>query len=135
MDIIFNIVAALLQFTSYVTGLSYKEINIIVYYILGPFIYISLIDKIFKRHWLKIIFGVGFTIFFLSIRNFKEFSEWLFEKSVIFLLSFEKFGWDYVVASVIICVILPGILFVLLFYYAYKTQIEEYKKILNQIRQ
>ena len=102
MSLVFSTVASILQGISYMTGLTFKEINIIVYYMVAPFLYIALIDRIYKKHILKIIFGVGAIIFFLFIENFRELSEWLFDKSVIFLLSFEGFGLDYVTASVII---------------------------------
>ena len=129
MSLIFDIVAATLQLISYMTGLSYKEINIIVYYVMAPFLYLALIDRIYKKHFLKIIFGIGVIGLLLYIGNFRESSEWLFDKSVMFLLSFERFGLDYVAASVIICVVLPGVLFVYLFYCAYKSEI---KKMLNR---
>ena len=124
MSFVFEIVASSLQLISFLTGLTYQEINIIVYYIVIPFVYLTLVDKICKRHWFKIIFAVGVCIFFLSIRDFRVFSERLFEQSVIFLESFSKIGWDYIAASVIICVIVPGILFGVLFYCAYKSEIQ-----------
>ncbi|MBU4333336.1 MAG: hypothetical protein KKD07_02725 [Candidatus Omnitrophica bacterium] len=132
MSLVFNIIAYSLDFISYITGLTYKEINIIVYYMVIPFIYIALIDRISKKHFLKVIFGIGIVMFFLSVKNFHAFSEWFFDASVVFLKSFEQIGWNYVVASVIICVVIPGILFVLLFYYAYRTEINTAFKINNK---
>jgi ABC-type transport system involved in cytochrome bd biosynthesis fused ATPase/permease subunit len=43
--------------------------------------------------------------------NFQQFSEDLFNKSVELLKSFKIIGWDYVQASVIICVLIPVIIF------------------------
>ena len=128
MGLLFNIVYALLMLLSMVTGLTYQEINIIVYYVLIPFIYLALFDKIFNRHLLKIIFGVGVIILCVLIKDLRAFSNWLFGKSVNFLLGFEKIGWNYIVASVIVCVIIPGIIFLVLFYFAFKTRIHGFFK-------
>jgi len=119
MKLIFALVAALLLLISYLTGLTYKEINVITYYFFVPFVYLALLDKIINRHWFKIIYGFGLVVFLVKVKDLGSFSEWLFDKSVLFLLSFEQIGWNYIVASVIICVILPGILFIILFHYAY----------------
>ena len=128
MGLLFNIIYALLMLLSMVTGLTYQEINTVVYYVLIPFIYLALIDKIFNRHLLKIIFGVGVIILCVLIKDLRAFSNWLFDKSVNFLLGFEKIGWNYIVASVIVCVIIPGIIFLMLFYFAFKTRIHEFFK-------
>ena len=39
--------------------------------------------------------------------KFRDRCDWVFIKSVDFLLWFKKIGWNYVVSSVIICVIIP----------------------------
>jgi hypothetical protein len=108
---------------SLLTGLTYKEINIVVYYILIPLVYLALADKIFKGHWLKTCFLFLVVIFILSIKNFEEFSCWLFDQSVMFLLSFSVIGWDYIAASVIICAVIPGVLFLVLSYFTFKSKI------------
>ncbi|MFA6281520.1 MAG: hypothetical protein WCY05_03350 [Candidatus Omnitrophota bacterium] len=132
MQIIFSIVYYFLLFLSMITGLTYKEINIITYYILIPFIFICLIDKIIKKHISKIAFILGLLVFCLTIKNPRIYAKWLFDQSVIFLQRFEKIGWNYIVASVIICVIIPGILLCLLIYYAYPAKMEKVTKLLNK---
>lgn len=114
MNFIFDIVAGGLNFIASVTGLTYEEINIIVYYFIIPFTYFILIDKYFKKHYLKIGFVIVSLIFFLSVKSFKEFSEWLFEKSAIFLNSFNFLGLDYYYASVVICVFIVILVYVFL---------------------
>ena len=44
MNIIFMIVRDLLLYIAKITGLSYNEINIITYYYIIPFFYLTLID-------------------------------------------------------------------------------------------
>lgn len=54
MNFIFRIVADSLDWVASVTGFSYNEINIIAYYLILPFFYVVLVDRIFKKHFLKI---------------------------------------------------------------------------------
>ncbi len=40
-------------------------------------------------------------------------------RSVDFLLSFQFLGWNYIVSSVLICVVFPAIVLFVMFHYAY----------------
>ena len=120
MEKLFIIIRDLLVLLSRYTGFSYKAINIIVYYYIIPFIFIILIDKIYKIHYFKISFILVLSIFVLLIHDFEKFSIWLFKKSANFLNSFSFLGWDYTVASVIICVFIPILALSFLIYYTYK---------------
>lgn len=119
MDLIFFIVYKALVMLSEWTGLSYNEINIVVYYILTPFVFFALIDKIIKKPittigWLLVLIVSAF-----FIDDFGTFSDELFAGSVVFLKWFSIIGINYVAASVIICVILPAALFFILLHFAY----------------
>ena len=118
MEIIFNLVVWILLKISSATGLTYNEINIIVYFFIIPMIYIFMIDKMLKRHILKISFLV-ISILVLLIFDFHQFSDILFYASRNFLLSFGLIGLNYVVASVIICVVIPTIIFLVLLYLSF----------------
>ena len=120
MNKIFIIVKDILIVLSSITGFSYQAINIIVYYYIIPFIFILFIDLIYKIHYFKISFILVLTILTILINDFEKFSEWLFNKSEKFLNSFSFIGWNYVVASVIICVIIPIIVLSFLVYFAFK---------------
>ena len=120
MNKIFIIVKDILIVLSSITGFSYKAINIIVYYYIIPFIFILFIDLIYKIHYFKISFILVLSILTILINDFEKFSEWLFNKSLMFLNSFSFIGWNYVVASVIICVIIPIIVLSFLVYFAFK---------------
>lgn len=128
MNIVFKIVEGTLSWFSDLIGLSYKEVNIILYFIIIPFIFIHLINKILDTRILKIGFAIGVLFFFIIVTDFQKFSIWLFDRSFDFLNSFDNIGLDYTQASVIICVILPGIIFLILFYFAYKTKINYFLK-------
>ena len=119
METIFIIIRDLLVLLSRHTGFSYKAINIIVYYYILPFIFILFIDEIYKIHYLKISFILVLSILTLLINDFEKFSEWLFNYSKKFLNSFSFIGWNYVSASVIICVFIPIIVLSFLIYSAF----------------
>ncbi|MFC5049058.1 hypothetical protein ACFPK9_15880 [Rubritalea spongiae] len=121
MHSVFQAVYEILKSLSDLTGFSYNEINIIAYYIIAPLVYISLIDKILGKHILKIIFLVLVGTSLVFIPDFRVFSDWLFDRSVDFLLWFEVIGWNYTVSSVFICVLFPGILLIALMYYAFPS--------------
>jgi hypothetical protein len=103
---------------AFVTGFTYNEINIIVYYILLPFVYVALVDRLFKKHSLKIAYVLGWGVLILLLKDFRAFSDALFKYSVDFLLLFGPLGLNYTAASVVICVVLPALVFALLSLFA-----------------
>ena len=114
MDNIFIIVRDTLSILSRVFHLSYNAINIIVYYIIIPMIYLIIIDLIiggyyFTISYLFILLGAA-----IIIKDYNVFFDWLFEKSALFLYSFSVIRWNYYVASVIICVFVPLIVLIIL---------------------
>jgi len=112
---IFRIVADALLYIAKITGLTYNEINIIVYYFIIPFTWLILLDYIFKFHYLKAGFIIFAVVFFLSCKNFRNFSDWLFDKSVDFLNIFNHIGSNYVASSVWICVAIQILIYCVLF--------------------
>ena len=115
-DKIFKIVANFLSFVAHKTKLTYNEINIIVYYFAIPFSWLCLLDIFFNFHNFKIAFAVFTLGFIVGCRNFKTYSDWLFEKSVLFLNYFNKYGSNYIVSSVWICVSLPIVIYAILIF-------------------
>ncbi len=113
---IFDSVYRLLKWLSAITGLTYHEINIVVYYILVPLAFMYLIDRIFKSRKLVIGFIVLIVIALLLIPDFSSFSTNLFNASVDFLKWFDNIGLNYVQASVVICVVVPTIVILGLIY-------------------
>ena len=119
MNPLFNAVARTLDWIASVTGFTYNEINIIAYYIVIPFVYVVLLDRIIHKHVLKIAYTFVWVAILVVIRNFSEFCDALFKVSVDFLLMFSAVGLDYVAASVVICVILPALVFAVLLLMAF----------------
>ena len=121
MNTTFEMVSSLLKWMAELSGFTYNEVNIIAYYIILPFAYVILADRIFEKHILKILYVVGVSIGLFLITDFTEFSNWLFQKSVDFLLSFQFLGWNYIVSSVLICVVFPALVFIMMFHFAFPT--------------
>jgi len=121
MNLVFQIVAGSLNWIASATGFTYNEINIIAYFIILPFVYVALIDRILKRHFLKVAYIVAWVVLILFIKDFRAFSDVLFKYSVDFLLLFGRVGLNYVAASVVICVVLPGLVFAALCFFAFPS--------------
>lgn len=107
IDQIFDWVYLSLKWCEAQTGFSYREINIIVFYILIPYLFCTLLDLYFKYHRFKIYFTILLCFAAFLIQDFKQFSSWAFDKSVFFLNWFSIIGLNYTEASVVICVFFP----------------------------
>ena len=134
MNTAFQIVYSLLKWIAEVTGFTYNEVNIIAYYIILPFAYVILADRILKKHILKILYVVGVSVCLFFIKDFTTFSDWLFDQSVDFLLSFQFLGWNYIVSSVLICVVFPAIVFFVMFHFAYPNLFRSIFRLLSSSR-
>lgn len=113
---IFRKVAMALYNGASAIGITYNEINIIVYYLLIPLSWTIMFDC-----WsgspitsLALIF-IWFGIKIGTWGRFREWSDWAFMRSVDFLNYFNRFGGNYELNSVVICVLVPIIIYVGLF--------------------
>jgi hypothetical protein len=114
---IFRIVAGALWLMGRVTGRTYNEMNIIVYYFMIPYSWLLMLDAILEFHYCAIIGGVVYFLLWSAIKNFRSFSDHLFDLSVKFLNLFNKYGSNYVASSVWICVAVPLVIYGVLIYY------------------
>jgi hypothetical protein len=113
---IFRKVAMALYNGATAIGITYNEINIIVYYLLIPLSWTIMFDC-----WsgspitsLALIF-IWFGIKIGTWGRFREWSDWAFMRSVDFLNYFNRFGGNYELNSVVICILVPIIIYVGLF--------------------
>lgn len=114
---IFAIVAGTEHIIAKLTGLTYNEVNIIVYYLIIPLTWTLMIDYLTKMPFLTPMIIIGWIIFlWKDQKKFRDRCDWAFDKSVDFLLYFKKIGWNYIVSSVIICVVVPVLIYVELIY-------------------
>jgi hypothetical protein len=108
---VFNIVAYSLVAAARLFGCTYNEINIIVYYMLVPLTWAVLADLALRKvRVTPVLLGFYILVAFL-VRDFEAFADQVFYSSARFLLWFGRVGWDYATASVIICVIVPLVIY------------------------
>lgn len=114
---IFAIVAGVEHIIAKVTGMTYNEVNIIVYYLLIPLSWAVMIDYITMMPFLTPMYIIALLVFlWKDPMKFRNRCDWAFDKSVVFLLWFKKIGWNYIVSSVIICVVVPALIYMELIY-------------------
>ena len=109
---IFAVVAGVEHVIAKLTGMTYNEVNIIVYYLLIPLSWAVMVDYITMLPFLSLMYIIAWVIFlWKDPMKFRDRCDWAFDKSVDFLLWFKKIGWNYVVSSVIICVVIPILIY------------------------
>ena len=114
---VFAIVAGIEHIIAKFTGLTYNEVNIIVYYLIIPLTWTLMIDYLTEMPFLTPMIIIGWIIFLWKDQmKFRDRCDWAFDKSVDFLLYFKKIGWNYIVSSVIIGVVVPVLIYVELIY-------------------
>jgi len=114
---IFAVVAGLEHIIAKLTGTTYNEVNIIVYYLLIPLSWTAMVDYITMMPFLTPMYIIAWVIFLWKDQmKFRDRCDWAFDRSVDFLLWFKKIGWNYVVSSVIICVVVPVLIYIELVY-------------------
>lgn len=114
---IFAVVAGFEHVIAKLTGAKYNEVNIIVYYLLIPLSWTVMIDYITMLPFLTPMYIIVWIVFlWKDPMKFRDRCDWAFMKSVDFLLWFKRIGWNYVVSSVIICVVVPVLIYIELVY-------------------
>ena len=110
---IFRKVAEALYKGASAIGITYNEINIIVYYLLIPFTWTIMFDFYLGTPittYALIFIWCGIKIG--TWGRFREWSDWAFMRSVVFLNYFNRWGGNYVLNSVIVCVLVPILIYV-----------------------
>ena len=113
INYIFRKVADALYNGASAIGITYNEINIIVYYLLIPLTWTIMLDfyigtPITTYTLIFIWFGIKIGTW----GRFREWSDWAFMCSVDFLNYFNRWGGNYVLNSVIICVLVPLFIYI-----------------------
>ena len=109
---VFGIVAAGLNLIAKALHMTYNEINIIVYYLIIPLSWCIMLDYIIGLPITTPIWILLWIYIIWSKRKFfKDWCDAAFKLSVDFLLKFKRIGWNYWKASVIICVVVPLIIY------------------------
>lgn len=123
---IFAVVASGLMRMARKMHLTYNAINVLIYYWLVPATWTFMIDWKVDCHLTTPMFGVFFPILTVVLcaawvgiilatcKFFGKWCDYVFEASVDFLNYFNRWGGNYVLNSVIICVAIPIIIYLLL---------------------
>jgi len=98
-------------------GLTYNEVNIIVYYLIVPLSWVIMFDVIIKMPvTTPALICSWLTAYYFTHKHFSAWCDYAFIQSQNFLLWFRRIGWNYIVSSVIICVVLPLLIYGTLIY-------------------
>ena len=117
MKLLFDILARGLYMIGRFLNLTYNEVNMIVYYLLVPLSWTLMADKLIGLSVPSLtlaLIGVWTCIAVARRGRFRQWCDVAFVKSQDFLLRFRRIGWNYVVSSVIICVVVPLLVYVVL---------------------
>jgi len=113
-NVFFRMAANFFVWLSRKTGRTYNELNVLMYFGIVPFSWAFILD--FQMGWGY--FSIGFFCFtagvLVAARDFSTFADHAFKRSVEFLLFFNRYGSNYERTSVVICVVLPIIVYILL---------------------
>ena len=105
---VFGIVAGLLHLVGKTLHLTYNEVNVLLYYLFIPLTWFVMIDHIIRMPIFSTLWLLLWSYIFITKRRFfRQWCDVVFDLSVEFLLNFQRIGWDYYKASVIVCVICP----------------------------
>ena len=108
ISIIFYVVMIVLRRLAACFGITYNAINIIVYYMLIPLSWTIMLDIYIQYPLFTYTLVVVWIGIMIGIRGkFITWSDWAFKKSVDFLNYFNRWGGNYVLNSVVICVVVP----------------------------
>ena len=109
---IFYVVMIALRKLATCFGITYNAINIIVYYMLIPLSWTIMLDIYIQYPLFTYTLVVVWIGIMIGIRGkFITWSDWAFKKSVDFLNYFNRWGGNYVLNSVVICVVVPIVIY------------------------
>lgn len=123
---VFAVVAIALEWIARRLHVTYNEINVIVYYWLIPLSWTLLIDwkldatvEVLWYHGFFPVLSFSLMVAWIGIliATFRLFGSWcdfVFKASQDFLCVFNRWGGNYELNSVIICVVIPVIVYIVL---------------------
>ena len=117
MNTVFWITANSLNQIAKWTGMTYNAINIIVYYLVIPLTWTAMLDILLGIPLFTPLLILAWLYILVKTRTkrvFQMWCDWAFKDSVDFVLWFKRIGWNYIVSSVIICGVVPIIIYGLL---------------------
>ena len=96
-------------------GITYNEINILVYYLLIPLTWTFMVDLLLCAPFTTSALLLVWTgIKIGTVGRFTEWCDWAFMRSVDLLNYFNRWGGNYHLNSVVICVAIPILIYIAL---------------------
>ena len=108
----FRLVATALYNIAQMFGMTYNEVNVLAYYLLIPLSWTIMLDM-----YIGLPLTTGALLYiWIGIKigtwgHFSAWCDWAFMRSVDFLNYFNRWGGNYVLNSVIICVLIPVLVY------------------------
>ena len=108
----FRMVATALYNIAQMFGMTYNEVNVLAYYLLIPLSWTIMLDM-----YIGLPLTTGALLYiWIGIKigtwgHFSAWCDWAFMRSVDFLNYFNRWGGNYVLNSVIICVVIPVLVY------------------------
>lgn len=108
----FRLVATALYNIAQMFGMTYNEVNVLAYYLLIPLSWTIMLDM-----YIGLPLTTGALLYiWIGIKigtwgHFSAWCDWAFMRSVDFLNYFNRWGGNYVLNSVIICVVIPVLVY------------------------
>ena len=108
----FRLIATALYNIAQMFGMTYNEVNVLAYYLLIPLSWTIMLDM-----YIGLPLTTGALLYiWIGIKigtwgHFSAWCDWAFMRSVDFLNYFNRWGGNYVLNSVIICVVIPVLVY------------------------
>ena len=108
----FRLVATALYNIAQMFSMTYNEVNVLAYYLLIPLSWTIMLDM-----YIGLPLTTGALLYiWIGIKigtwgHFSAWCDWAFMRSVDFLNYFNRWGGNYVLNSVIICVVIPVLVY------------------------
>ena len=108
----FRLVATALYNIAQMFGMTYNEVNVLAYYLLIPLSWTIMLDM-----YIGLPLTTGALLYiWIGIKigtwgHFSAWCDWAFMRLVDFLNYFNRWGGNYVLNSVIICVVIPVLVY------------------------
>ena len=108
----FRLVATALYNIAQMFDMTYNEVNVLAYYLLIPLSWTIMLDM-----YIGLPLTTGALLYiWIGIKigtwgHFSAWCDWAFMRSVDFLNYFNRWGGNYVLNSVIICVVIPVLVY------------------------
>lgn len=119
---LFYLVADSLLWIGRKTGLTYNEVNILVYYLLIPLSWAGMVDCLLGGPYFTVATLMVWAGIWSATRgHFRQWCDRAFMASVRFLNWFNRLGSNYILSSIIICVIIPLMIYATLIAFTFSA--------------